>query len=241
LLAARRGADKVEMVDFEKAADRVMMGLERQNRALGERERRIVAYHEMGHALVASLLPNADPVHRVSIVPRGVAALGVTMQLPAEDRYLLSEAELHDRIAVLLGGRAAEAVIFGEVSTGAADDLQRVSELARRMVSEFGMSKQIGPFAVVRRETGAFLPGFGEQALTGPDVQRVIDEEVKRIVEENYSRAIQILESNRHILETLAQELLDSEDMDGAHLQKRLKELGATLPEKETVPEREVL
>jgi len=109
------------------------------------------------------------------------------------------------------------------------------------MVSEFGMSKQIGPFAVVRRETGAFLPGFGEQALTGPDVQRVIDEEVKRIVEENYSRAIQILESNRHILETLAQELLDSEDMDGAHLQKRLKELGATLPEKETVPEREVL
>jgi len=241
LLAARRGADKVEMVDFEKAADRVMMGLERQNRALGERERRIVAYHEMGHALVASLLPNADPVHRVSIVPRGIAALGVTMQLPAEDRYLLSEAELHDRIAVLLGGRAAEAVIFGEVSTGAADDLQRVSELARRMVSEFGMSKQIGPFAVVRRETGAFLPGFGEQALTGPDVQRVIDEEVKRIVEENYSRAIQILESNRHILETLAQELLDSEDMDGAHLQKRLKELGATLPEKETVPEREVL
>ncbi|NPV67235.1 MAG: ATP-dependent zinc metalloprotease FtsH [Anaerolineae bacterium] len=239
LLAARRGANKVEMIDFENAADRVMMGLERQNRALSDRERRIVACHEMGHALVASLLPSADPVHRVSIVPRGVAALGVTMQLPAEDRYLLSEAELHDRIAVLLGGRAAEAVIFGQASTGAADDLQRVSDLARRMVSEFGMSKQVGPFAVVRREAGAFLPGFGEQALTGPDVQRVVDQEVKRIVEENYARALRILETNRHVLETLAQELLETEDMDGAYLQQRLKELGATLPEQATASQPE--
>jgi cell division protease FtsH len=231
LLAARRGADKVEMVDFEAAADRVMMGLERQNRALSDRERRIVAYHEMGHALVASLLPNADPVHRVSIVPRGVAALGVTMQLPAEDRYLLSEPELHDRIAVLLGGRAAEAVIFGEISTGAADDLQRASDIARRMVAEFGMSQQVGPVAVVRRETGAFLPGFGEQVLTGPDVQRVVDEEVRRIVQDNYERARRILEANRQVLETLTQELLESEDMDGARLQKRLKELGARASE----------
>ncbi len=240
LLAARRGADRVQMVDFENAADRVMMGLERQNRALSERERRVVAYHEMGHALVASLLPNADPVHRVSIVPRGVAALGVTMQLPAEDRYLLSEAELHDRLAVLLGGRAAEFVVLGEVSTGAADDLQRVSDLARRMVSEFGMSKQIGPYAVVRREGGAFLPGFGEQVLTGPEVQRMVDEEVRRIVDENYNRAVRLLEENRHALEVLARELLEVEDMDGTYLQKRLKELGVALPEREPALEQEV-
>ncbi|GAB4575201.1 MAG: ATP-dependent zinc metalloprotease FtsH [Anaerolineae bacterium] len=232
LLAARRGAEAVEMRDFEEAVDRVMMGLERQNRALSETERRIVAYHELGHALVASLLPHTDPVHRVSIVPRGIAALGVTMQLPAEDRYLLSELELHSRIAVMLGGRAAEAVVFGQVSTGASDDLQRASELARRMVTEFGMSSKIGPLAVVKRGDGAFLPGVGSaQAMAGPEVMRIVDEEVKRIVNENYERALQVLKANRQVLETLAQELLEVEDMDGQTLQQRLQELGAQAPE----------
>lgn len=238
LLASRREADSVGMLDFEAAADRVMMGLERQNRVLNDHERQIVVYHEMGHALVASLLPHTDPVHRVSIVPRGIAALGVTMQLPAEDRYLLSEPELHDRIAVLLGGRAAEAVAFGQISTGAADDLQRATDLARRMVSEFGMSEEIGPVAVVKRETGSFLPGFGEQPLGGPDVQRAIDTEVKRIVETNYARARHILQTNQDVLETLALELLECEDMDGTTLQQRLTELGAIhLDEDETAPD----
>jgi len=226
LLAARRGSEVVTMEDLNEAVDRVMMGLVRQGRVLGEKERHIVAYHEMGHALAANLLPNADPVHKVSIVPRGVAALGVTMQLPQEDRYLMREAELHDRLAVLLGGRAAEEVVFGEISTGAANDLQKATELARRMVTEFGMSPLVGPVSLSARSDNAVMPGM-EQHMGSGKLEEIVDAEVKRIIEENYKRVRDLLVENRDVLETLSRELLEVEDMDGETFQRRLAELGA--------------
>ena len=211
LLAARRGSEVVTMEDLNEAVDRVMMGLVRQGRVLGEKERHIVAYHEMGHALAANLLPNADPVHKVSIVPRGVAALGVTMQLPQEDRYLMREAELHDRLAVLLGGRAAEEVVFGEISTGAANDLQKATELARRMVTEFGMSPLVGRCRSARSDN-AIMPGMEQHMGSGKT--GIVDAEVKRIIEELQAGPRSACE-NRDVLETLSRELLEVEDMDG--------------------------
>src|SRR5690606_29220791 len=215
------------MEDLNEAVDRVMMGLVRQGRVLGEKERHIVAYHEMGHALAANLLPNADPVHKVSIVPRGVAALGVTMQLPQEDRYLMREAELHDRIGVLLGGRAAEEVVFGEISTGASNDLQKATDLARRMVTEFGMSTAVGPVSLSQRSDNAILPGT-ETRTGSARLEETIDAEVKRIIEENYARVRELLLDNREELETLSLGLLDVEDMYGETLAARLETLGAT-------------
>src|SRR5256714_1582803 len=144
LLAARKEKDAVEMADFEEAIDRVVAGLEKKSRVLSDKERDIVAHHEMGHALVATSLPHADPVHKVTIIPRGVAALGMTYQLPTEDRFLLTRSELEDRIAVLLGGRVAEELVYGEISTGAHNDLERASELARLMVTKYGMSERLG-------------------------------------------------------------------------------------------------
>jgi len=161
LLAARKGKDAVDMADLEEAVDRVVGGLERKSRVLSEKERDIVAHHEIGHALVASSLPQADPVHKVTIIPRGVAALGATYQLPLEDRYLLTRSELEDRIAVLLGGRMAEEVIYGEVSTGAHNDLERATELARLMVMQYGMSEQLGPMTFGGGQQAMFLRGSG--------------------------------------------------------------------------------
>ncbi|HWN05090.1 MAG TPA: ATP-dependent zinc metalloprotease FtsH, partial [Candidatus Dormibacteraeota bacterium] len=157
LLAARKGKDAVDMADLEEAVDRVVGGLERKSRVLSEKERDIVAHHEIGHALVASSLPNADPVHKVTIIPRGVAALGATYQLPLEDRYLLTRSELEDRIAVLLGGRVAEEIIYGEVSTGAHNDLERGTELARLMVMQYGMSEALGPMTFGGGQQSMFL------------------------------------------------------------------------------------
>ncbi len=164
LLAARKGKDAVDMADLEEAVDRVVGGLERKSRVLSEKERDIVAHHEIGHALVASSLPQADPVHKVTIIPRGVAALGATYQLPLEDRYLLTRSELEDRIAVLLGGRVAEEVIYGEVSTGAHNDLERATELARLMVMQYGMSEQLGPMTFGGRPAGHVPPRLGPAA-----------------------------------------------------------------------------
>ncbi|HXA95134.1 MAG TPA: ATP-dependent zinc metalloprotease FtsH, partial [Candidatus Dormibacteraeota bacterium] len=161
LLAARKGKDAVDMADLEEAVDRVVGGLERKSRVLSEKERDIVAHHEIGHALVASSLPNADPVHKVTIIPRGVAALGATYQLPLEDRYLLTRSELEDRIAVLLGGRVAEEIIYGEVSTGAHNDLERGTELARLMVMQYGMSEALGPMTFGGGQQSMFLRGSG--------------------------------------------------------------------------------
>src|SRR5205823_11105053 len=164
LLAARREKDGVEVADLEEAIGRVVAGLERRSRVLSDKERVIVANHEMGHALVASRVPTADPVHRVSIIPRGAAALGMTMQRPLEDRYLLTEPELNDRLAILLGGRTAEEIAFKQISTGAQNDLEKATEIARAMVIEYGMSEKVGPLSYGR---DGFRSGEGRVLFPG--------------------------------------------------------------------------
>jgi cell division protease FtsH len=222
LLAARRNASAVEMQDFEAAIERVVAGLEKKSRVMNEQERTAVAYHESGHALVAELLPHADPVAKVSIVPRGRGALGYTMQMPTEDRYLLTQEELEDRITVMLGGRAAEQVVFGMISTGASDDIHRASELARRMVTEFGMSEKLG---TVRYATQQYQFLSGEtSASASPETLRIIDEEVKRIISEQYKRAQELLNKHRDALEGLTQQLLETETVDGAAVKQALLE-----------------
>src|ERR1700675_1680936 len=190
LLAARKGNDAVDMADLEEAVDRVVGGLERKSRVLSEKERDIVAHHEIGHALVASSLPQADPVHKVTIIPRGVAALGATYQLPLEDRYLLTRSELEDRIAVLLGGRVAEEVVYGEISTGAHNDLERATEMARLMVMQYGMSEQLGPMTFGGGQRALFLKGAGisQEREYSEDTARAIDGETRAIIDKIYDR-----------------------------------------------------
>ena len=221
LLAARRSAQAVTMQDFEAAIERVVAGLEKKSRVMNDEVRTTVAYHESGHALVAELVPNADPVAKVSIVPRGRGALGYTMQMPTEDRYLISREALEDRIAVMLGGRAAEQVVRGTISTGASDDIQRASELARRMVTEFGMSDKLG---VVRYATQQyqFLQSNETSFSASPETLKLIDEEVKRITTEQYERAQQLLKEHRLALETLTQQLLKTETVDGEAVKQSL-------------------
>ncbi len=188
---------------------------------MNEQERTTVAYHESGHALVAELLPNTDPVAKVSIVPHGRGALGYTMQMPTEDRYLLSREELENRIAVMLGGRAAELVVFNVISTGASDDIQRASQVARRMVTEFGMSPKLG---VVRYATQQyqFLESNDNSASASPETLKLIDEEVQRITTEQYERAQQLLKDHRFALERLSQQLLKTETVDGEAVKQSL-------------------
>jgi cell division protease FtsH len=220
LLAARRSAPAVTLQDFEAAIERVVAGLEKKSRIMNEQERTAVAYHESGHALVAELLPHSDPVAKVSIVPRGRGALGYTMQMPTEDRYLLTREELEDRITVMLGGRAAELVVFGTVSTGASDDIQRASELARRMVMEFGMSDKLGTVRYATQQY-QFLSG-DTSASASPETLRIIDEEVQRIITEQYKRAQELLIEHRSALEGLTRQLLETETVDGAAVKQAL-------------------
>ncbi|HEX9118153.1 MAG TPA: ATP-dependent zinc metalloprotease FtsH [Anaerolineae bacterium] len=221
LLAARRNAAAVTLSDFEAAIERVVAGLEKKTRIMNEQERTAVAYHESGHALVAELVPHGDPVAKVSIVPHGRGALGYTMQMPAEDRYLLTRAELQDRIAVMLGGRAAELVVFDEISTGASDDIQRASELARRMVTEFGMSDKLGTVRYAAQQY-QFLASGDTSATASPETLKVIDDEVQRIIGEQYERAQALLREHRQALECLTQELLKTECVDGAAVKRAL-------------------
>jgi cell division protease FtsH len=172
LLAARRDLAAVTLKEIDDAVDRIIAGLEKKNRLINEKERTIVAYHEAGHAIVAERVPTADPVHKISIIPRGVAALGYTQQLPTEDRYLLTKQELMDRIAVLLGGRVAEEIVFNEISTGAGNDLERVTELARSMVMEYGMSRELGPVNLSGPRRSQFLQGARRAAATTPRKRR---------------------------------------------------------------------
>ncbi|MGZ4302509.1 MAG: ATP-dependent zinc metalloprotease FtsH [Gaiellaceae bacterium] len=218
LLAARRGKDRVEMAELEEAVDRVSMGLERRSRVLSERERERVAYHELGHALTALACPHADPVHRVSIVPRGVAAIGVTQQLPAEDRYLITKPELDDRLTVLMGGRAAEQLVYGELSTGAQNDLQQATALARRMVEEFGMSDIVGPVTLAR--PSLFLPTeTGRAESLSSQVASDADTEIRRFIEEAEERAVTILTARRRDLDRLARLLLERETLERSELE----------------------
>jgi cell division protease FtsH len=214
LLAARRGREQVTMADLEEAIDRVIAGLERRSQVLSDNERRLVAFHELGHALVARFVQNADPVHRVSIIPRGIGALGYTQQLPDEERYLMSEPELKDRIAVLLGGRAAEELIFGFATTGAQDDLKKATEIARRMVMEFGMSSKVGPINIADQGPRFLSPAFRRGDEVSEETEVAIDREVKAILLEGQDKARRILRVRRSDLEELAVVLLERESID---------------------------
>jgi cell division protease FtsH len=215
LLAARKDSLAVEMADLEEAIERVMAGSQRQTRVMNVQEKQIVAYHEAGHALVASLIPGVDPVHKVTIVPRG-QALGYTMQLPEQDRYLLNEDELKARLAVLLGGRAAEALTFGRISTSAADDLARATDLARRMVTEYGMSPAAGPVRLAADPGMGFLAGQARlDARVSPHTAAQVDIETRRIVEEALVAAWELLDRHPAGLERLAELLIEQETISG--------------------------
>ncbi len=225
LLAARKNKEAVEMADIEEAIDRVVAGLEKKRRLMSKKEKEIVAYHESGHAIVASLLPNADPVRRISIIPRGISALGYTLQLPTEDRYLMTKTELLDRLAVLLGGRVAEEIIFGEISTGAHNDLQRATDIATSMVKEFGMSEKLGYVTFEKEKKPLFLPSSLLPAREySEDTAKQIDEEVKKIVDDTYLRVREILTAKKEKLGELARLLLEKEVVEEADL-KRILEL----------------
>jgi cell division protease FtsH len=223
LLAARRTAEAVTMADFETAIERVVAGLEKKSRIMNEQERTEVAYHESGHALVAGLVPHADPVAKISIVPRGRGALGYTMQMPTEDRDLLPIDELNDRIAVMLGGRAAEQVAVGTITTGASDDIQRASDLARRMVTEFGMSEKLGTVRYAGQQL-QYLGSMGtDDSQISSQTRQTIDAEVQRIVGEQYERAQALLSGHRAALESLTRQLLQSESLDGSAVKQALE------------------
>lgn len=223
LLAARRNKTEVEMADFDEAIDRMLAGLEKKARVISAKEKEIVAYHESGHALVASSLPHTDPVHKVSIIPRGISALGYTIQLPTEDRYLLTRSELLERLTVLLGGRCAEELIFHEGSTGAQDDLLKATDMARRMVAAYGMSERLGPVSFEQQRRPLFLPEILPPVRDyAEETARAIDEEVKVLLEEACERARIILWEKQEGLHRLAKLLLDREVIEGAELREIL-------------------
>ncbi len=237
LLAARKDREKVVMADFMEAIERVVAGLEKKNRRMNEKEKEIVAYHESGHALVSSLCAHAEPVHKISIIPRGLAALGYTMQLPLEDRYLMSREELLDKMAGLMGGRAAEEIVVGSISTGASNDFKQATEIARLMVTEYGMSDALGPVSYSERSRSPFLRGTeGLGGLTDKSyserTQRRIDEEVTRLVEEAMQRARDLVVRHREALGRVAARLLQTEVIEGEELRRILTESGALPPQK---------
>jgi cell division protease FtsH len=224
LLAARQGKDAVEMADFDEAIERVVAGLQKKSRVMNPKEKKTVAYHESGHALVAELVPGADPVAKISIIPRGIAALGYTQQLPTEDRYLMTRSELLGRIYVLLGGRVAEEMVFGDISTGAQNDLQRATEIARTMVTQFGMSEKLGLVALEGPRTPLFLPVPMQSAKEYSDeTARVIDAEVRQILEQAHDKVREILALYRPALEELSALLLKKEVVERPELQAILK------------------
>jgi cell division protease FtsH len=216
LLAARRNAEAVTFADLEAAMERVVAGLEKRTRVMNEQERRAVACHESGHALVAQLVPHGDPVSKVSIVPRSRGALGYTLQMPAEDRYLLTVEELEDRLAVMLAGRAAEKIVFGTISTGASDDIQRATELARRMVTEFGMSEKLGSVRYAGPQLQYLGGALSDMSQLSPQTRDTIDSEIQRIVDSQFERAQRLLGEHRTALDTLMADLLKAETLDGS-------------------------
>ncbi|MBI3312336.1 MAG: ATP-dependent zinc metalloprotease FtsH [Candidatus Omnitrophica bacterium] len=216
LLAARNGKDSVGMVEMEAAIERVMAGPERKSRVISPYEKKIVAYHEAGHALVSMMVPGTDPVHKVSIIPRGTAALGYTMQTPLEDRYIMTRKELLGKLAVLLGGRSAEELIFQEVTTGAQNDLEVATDIARRMVCEYGMSERLGPLTLGKRDSMVFLGrDMMEERNYSHETAVAIDEEIRRIVQEAHERAQSLVNQYQDRLKRLAEALLEKEVLDG--------------------------
>jgi len=227
LLATRRKAEAVTMEDFTAAVERIVAGLEKKNRVLNEKERKVVAHHEMGHALVALSLPGTDPVHKVSIIPRGIGALGYTIQRPTEDRFLMTREELENKMAVLLGGRAAEQLIFGHLSTGAADDLVKVTDIARSMVMRYGMVQKLGNVAY-EQERPLFLDTPRTMGMRdySEETAREIDCAVREIVSGVFDKAVAILTRNRAVLEEGARRLLEKETLGEAELAHLGRELG---------------
>ncbi len=224
LLAARKNKEAVEISDIEEAIDRVVAGLEKKRRLMSKKEKEIVAFHESGHAIVATILPGADPVRRISIIPRGISALGYTLQLPTEDRYLMTRSELLDRLAVLLGGRVAEEIVFGEISTGAHNDLQRATDIATSMVKEFGMSETLGYVTFEKEKKPLFLPSsLISSREYSEETAKKIDEEVKRIIDQTYQKAKELLVSRKDKLEELARLLLEKEVVEEADLKRVLQ------------------
>lgn len=234
LLAARQSKSTVEMVDFESSKDKVMMGKERKSMIITEEEKVNTAYHEAGHALVAKLTPGTDPLHKVSIIPRGMS-LGITMQLPVDDRYTHSRDYILNMLAVLMGGRAAEQIALGHMTTGAGNDIQRATELARKMVCEWGMSEKFGPVSFGKHEEQIFLgKEFAKQKDYSEKTANDIDEEIRSIVTERYEYAEQLLTDNKNILENVAQALLERETLDGVDIEALVK--GEELPEPPAPP-----
>src|SRR5207253_2228595 len=237
LLAARNDKAAVDMKDFESAIDRLIAGLEKK-RVMSVKEREIVAYHESGHAIVASVLPGLDPVHKISIVQRGFGALGYTMQLPLEDRYLMQRKDLESQLAVLLGGRTAEEIALNEISTGAQNDLQRATDIARAMVTEFGMSDALGAVNYDGNKRARFLdlPMPNERGQYSEPTAEQIDIEIKRILTEAHVKARQILSQNRANLETVTRRLLEIEVMEGEELRRLIGIPPAQEPSPEKTP-----
>jgi cell division protease FtsH len=220
ILAARRNRKVIGAPEFSEALDRVMAGPERKSRIISDAEKAIIAYHEGGHALVQRILPKCDPVTKVTIISRGMA-LGYTMALPEEDRYLQSKSEFEDKIAGLLGGNAAEKLVFGDTTTGASNDIEKATNLARRMVTEYGMSEKLGPLALGKREEMVFLGReIGEQRNYSDEVAKQIDDEVRTIIDRGYARAMEVLSRYRERLDTLAQRLVAEETLDHAEFEK---------------------
>jgi cell division protease FtsH len=224
LLAARHNKDQIDMIEMEEAVDRVIAGPERKTRLISEKEKEITAYHEAGHAIVGALQPEADPVHKISIIPRG-QALGVTMSLPTEDRFMMSRGQLMAQLAMMLGGRAAERVIFDEITTGASNDLERVTQTARQMVTRFGMSEKLGPMALGHQQGQVFMGrDFNNQPDYSDEIAFQIDKEIRRIVDESYDTAEDLLIRNRTLLDKLSKELIEYETVDAAHLMRLIEE-----------------
>ncbi len=237
LLATRRRGELVTMDDFTNAIERIVAGLEKRNRLINPRERKIVAYHEMGHALVSMSLPGVDEVHKVSIIPRGIGALGYTIQRPTEERFLMTEKELRDKIAVLMGGRAAEKLVFDHLSTGAADDLARATDIARSMVARYGMDAGLGGVSY-ETEKSSFLgdrtPGYFERNYSEATAE-AMDIAVREVLQDIFSQTLEILTDNRDILERAASRLLEVETLDETALREFAKELRSSAPIKEKV------
>jgi cell division protease FtsH len=226
LLAARKNKKQVHEEDFEQAIDRVIGGLELKSRVMSEKERRVVAYHEVGHAIIASLLEHADPVHRITVIPRGIGSLGMTMQLPEEDRYIMTQPELEDRLGVLLGGRAAEEIIFKQASTGAQNDLEKATILTKKMVEDYGMSDKVGPISLGLERGARLLMGefsYGKEANYSEATAEIIDQEVKKIITHNYDRVKDLLMENESALEKIATRLLEKETLEGDEFRDLLK------------------
>jgi len=230
LLAARRNKEKVEMIDFDDAKDKVLMGVERRSMVISEEEKNSTAYHEAGHTLVAKLLPGTDPIHKVSIIPRG-RALGVTMQLPIEDKHSYTKESLLDRIAVLMGGRAAEEIIFSTMTTGAGNDIERATEMARKMVCEWGMSEKLGPVSFGKKDEQIFLGREMAMHKNFSEATAVeIDNEIRRIVDQNYARVKALLTDNVEILHRISRALVEKENLTGAEVEEIMKNEPAPEP-----------